>query len=363
MILRIQPACEARLPMMSPDPLFQPLALGAIEMPNRVVMAPLTRLRANADDAPHELQAEHYRQRASAGLLIAEATQVSPQGKGYAGAPGVHSDAQVAGWKLVTDAVHQAGGRIALQLWHVGRISHPSLQPEGGLPVAPSALQPVGRVGTYQGPQEMVTPRALDTDEIPGVIEQFRTAAVNAKAAGFDGVEIHGANAYLLDQFLRDGTNKRTDRYGGSIENRARLLLEVTEAVAAVWGADRVGVRLSPSVNNYGMADSTPEQTFTYAARELGRLALAFVHVVEPSSPRGDPNDRLVDPIIVREAFGGPYIGNGSYTGERARDAIVAGRADAISFGRPFIAAAPAREPAAQQLAARVFLSRRRARL
>lgn len=319
------------------DPLFTPIRYGAIEAPNRIAMAPLTRLRANDEDAPHALQAEHYRQRASAGLLICEATQISPQGKGYAGAPGIHSEAQIAGWKQVTDAVHEDGGRVVLQLWHVGRISHPALQPDGVLPVAPSAIRPEGRAGTYQGPQEFVTPRALQTNEMPGVIEQFRLGALNAKAAGFDGVEIHGANAYLLDQFLRDGTNHRTDQYGGSIENRARLLLEVTEAVASVWGADRVGVRVSPSVGNYGMVDSTPEKTFTYAASELGKFGLAFIHVVEPSSPRGDPNDRIVDPIIVREAFDGVYMGNGSYDGKRAREAISSGRADAISFGRPFI--------------------------
>jgi len=320
------------------DPLFEPLKAGAIEMPNRVVMAPLTRLRANRDDAPHELQVEHYRQRASAALIITEATQVSPQGKGYAGAPGIHTAAQVAGWTRVTEAVHQAGGRIALQLWHVGRISHPSLQPDGALPVAPSAICPEGHVPTYDGPQDFVTPRALDISEIPGVIEQFRKAADNAKAAGFDGVEVHGANAYLLDQFLRDSTNHRTDAYGGSIENRARLLIEVCEAVAGVWGADRVGVRLSPSVRSYGMSDSNPAETFTYAAEQLGQRKLAFVHVVEPSSPRGDPNDRIIDPMIVREAFGGIYIGNGSYDGARARQAIESGRADAIAFGRPFIA-------------------------
>lgn len=322
----------------NPDPLLQPLKAGSIEMPNRVLMAPLTRLRANQDDAPHALQVEHYKQRASAGLIITEATQVSPQGKGYAGAPGIHTDAQIAAWAQVTQAVHRAGGRIVLQLWHVGRISHPSLQPAGVLPVAPSAICPEGHVPTYDGPQDFVTPRALDISEIPAVVDQFKRAAANAKAAGFDGVEVHGANAYLLDQFLRDSTNKRTDAYGGSIENRARLLIEVCEAAAHVWGADRVGARLSPSVRSYGMSDSKPAETFAYAAEQLGQRKLAFVHVVEPSSPRGDPNDRIIDPMIVREAFGGVYIGNGSYDGARARRAIESNQADAISFGRPFIA-------------------------
>ena len=321
-----------------PDPLLRPLTVGAIEMPNRVVMAPLTRLRANSEDAPHTLQVEHYRQRASAALIITEATQVSPQGKGYAGAPGIHSEAQVAGWSLVTNAVHEAGGRIFLQLWHVGRISHPSLQPGGALPVAPSALRPDGHVPTYDGPQDFVTPRALETSEIPDIIAQFSHGARNAKAAGFDGVEVHGANAYLLDQFLRDSANHRTDAYGGSIEKRARLLLEVCDAVAGVWGPDRVGVRLSPSVQNYGMSDSTPTETFVYATSQLSKRQLAYLHVVEPSSPRGDPNDRIVDPKVVRDAFDGVYIGNGSYDAARARDAIESGRADAISFGRPFIA-------------------------
>ncbi len=319
------------------DTLFSSIRFGAIEAPNRIVMAPLTRTRADADDAVHALQATYYAQRAAAGLIISEATHISPQGKGYAGAPGIYSDRQVEGWRLVTSAVHKAGGRIVLQLWHVGRVSHPSLQPGGQLPVAPSAIGFEGHAHTYNGPQEFVVPRALASHEIPGIIEDYAHAARNAKKAGFDGVEIHAANGYLLDQFLRDGTNRRTDAFGGGVENRARFTLEVTDAVADVWGADRVGIRLSPSLTIQGMSDSDPASTFGFAAAELGKRKLAYLHVVEPSDPRGDPNDRLIDPILLRRAFGGPYIGNGSYTAARAREAIVSGRIDAASFGRPFI--------------------------
>jgi len=236
--------------------LFSPYKLGDLELPNRMVMAPLTRNRAGDGNVPGQLNATYYTQRVSAGLIIAEATQVSPEGLGYPATPGIHSAAQVAGWKLVTDAVHQHGGRIFLQLWHVGRISHPDLQPDGALPVAPSAIAPKGEAATYEGMKPFVTPRALETSEIPGIVEQYRQGAKNALEAGFDGVEVHGANGYLLDQFLRDGTNKRTDEYGGSIENRARLLLEVTQAVTEVWGAGRVGVRLSPSGTFNDMHDS-----------------------------------------------------------------------------------------------------------
>lgn len=319
-------------------PLFAPIRYGAIETANRIVMAPLTRTRANSDDAVHALQAEYYAQRATAGLIVSEATHISPQGKGYAGAPGIHSDAQVKGWRAVTDAVHAAGGRMVLQLWHVGRVSHPSLQPGGALPVAPSAIGFEGHAHTYDGPQAFVTPRALETAEIPGIVDDYAKAAANAKAAGFDGVEIHSANAYLLDQFLRDGTNRRTDRYGGALENRVRLTLEVTDAVLKVWGADRTGIRLSPSLTIHGMSDSNPAATFTHLAGELGRRRLAYLHVVEPSDPRGSPADRLIDPVLLRNAFVGPYIGNGSYTAERAVAGLAAGRLDAVSFGRLFIA-------------------------
>jgi N-ethylmaleimide reductase len=323
---------------MTQDPLFQPIRYGAIEAPNRIVMAPLTRTRANADEAPHELQQIYYSQRATAGLIISEATHISPQGKGYANAPGIYSERQIEGWSKVTKAVHAAGGRMMLQLWHVGRLSHPSLQPGGMLPVAPSAIGLQGHAHTYEGLQDFVVPRALELEEIPSIIEDYRSAAINAKAAGFDAVEIHSANAYLLDQFLRDGTNHRTDRYGGSIENRARLTLEVTDAVTSVWGADRVGIRLSPSLTINGMSDSNPAPLFAYVAEQLGKRRLAYLHCVEPSDPRGDPFQRIVDPQIVRKAFGGNYIANGSYTGERVRDALNAGDIDAASFGRLFIA-------------------------
>jgi len=236
--------------------LLSPYKLGNLELPNRIVMAPLTRNRAGKGNVPGQLNATYYVQRASAGLIITEATQVSPQGLGYPSTPGIHSAKQVEGWKLVTDAVHQQGGRIVLQLWHVGRISHPDLQPDGALPVAPSAIAPKGEASTYEGQKPFVTPRALETSEIPEIIEQYRQGAKNALEAGFDGVEVHGANGYLLDQFLRDATNQRTDEYGGSIENRTRLLLEVTEAVTEVWGGERVGVRLSPSGTFNDMHDS-----------------------------------------------------------------------------------------------------------
>ena len=324
--------------MTAPDPLFTPIRYGAIEAPNRIVMAPMTRTRANAEDAPHQLQATYYTQRSSAGLIVSEATHISPQGKGYAGAPGIHSQKQIDGWRIVTDAIRAAGGRMVLQLWHVGRVSHPSLQPGGALPVAPSAIGFEGQAFTYDGKQDFVVPRALETGEIPRIVADYAQAAANAKAAGFDGVEIQSANAYLLDQFLRDGTNKRTDQYGGPIENRARLTLEVTDAVIAAWDADHVGIRLSPSLNINGMSDTNPAGAFGYVAAELSKRRLAYLHVVEPSDPRGDPADRLIDPILLRKAFDGPYIGNGSYTGPRARAAIEEGRIDAASFGRPFIA-------------------------
>ena len=324
--------------MTASDPLFTPIRYGAIEAPDRIVMAPMTRTRADAEDAPHQLQATYYTQRSTAGLIVSEATHISPQGKGYAGAPGIHSQKQIEGWRIVTDAVHAAGGRIVLQLWHVGRVSHPSLQPGGALPVAPSAIGFEGQAFIYDGKQDFVVPRALETDEIPGIVADYAQAAANANAAGFDGVEIHSANAYLLDQFLRDGTNRRTDRYGGPVENRARLTLEVADAVIAAWDADHVGIRLSPSLTINGMSDKNPAATFSFVAGELGKRKLACIHVVEPSDPRGDPADRLIDPILLRKAFDGLYIGNGSYTGDCTRAAIAEGRIDAASFGRPFIA-------------------------
>jgi len=318
--------------------LFSPIELGPYTLPNRIVMAPMTRNRAGAGNVPQPVNAEYYAQRASAGLIITEATQVSPQGVGYPATPGIHNTEQVAGWRLVTEAVHQRGGRIFVQLWHVGRISHPSLQPEGALPVAPSAIRPDGEAITYKGPQPFVTPRALDTDEIPGIIAQYRTAAQNAMDAGFDGVEIHAANGYLLDQFLRDGSNRRTDAYGGPVENRARLLLEVTEAVTAVWGGDRVGIRLSPINSFNSMSDSQPQATFGYVTRQLNRFGLAYLHVMEGTIGEAAQPAQPVDMRKLRETFKGTYIANGGYDRDRARTTLRAGDADLIAFGVLFLA-------------------------
>ncbi|EWY40172.1 12-oxophytodienoate reductase [Skermanella stibiiresistens SB22] len=317
--------------------LFQPVKLGPYALANRIVMAPLTRSRANKDDAPYAMHAEYYGQRATAGLIISEATQISRQGKGYAYTPGIHSEAQVAGWKLVTDAVHAKGGRIFLQLWHVGRISHPSLQIDNALPVAPSAIKPEGQAFTEAGFVPFVTPRALELDEIPGVIEQYRTAAENAKLAGFDGVEVHAANGYLLDQFLRDGTNKRTDAYGGSIENRARLMLEATEAVVGVWGGDRVGIRLSPTTPANDIADSDPEPVFSHAVEQLNRFGLAYIHLVEGSTGASREVSGAVDYHKLRRLFNGLYIANNLIDRETAIKLRQDGDADLVAFGRPFI--------------------------
>lgn len=316
--------------------LFSPLRLGPYELANRIVMAPMTRNRAGAGNVPTELNALYYRQRATAPLILTEATQISPQGVGYPGTPGIHSDAQIEGWKQIVNAVHGEGSRIFLQLWHVGRISHPSLQPDGALPVAPSAIQPAGEAVTFEGMQPFVTPRALEIDEIPGLVADYRAAAEGARKAGFDGVEIHAANGYLLDQFLRDQTNRREDSYGGPIENRARLLLEVTQAVLDVWGADRVGVRLSP-VNAFNdIDDSNPEATFAYAAKALGEMKIAYLHVLEGNllDPEGGP---AFDWQGLRKTFGGLYMANGGYDGARADAAIAKGHADLIAFGRPYI--------------------------
>jgi N-ethylmaleimide reductase len=319
--------------------LLTPFQLGPHTLPNRVVMAPMTRSRAAAGNVQTGLNATYYAQRASAGLLITEGTQVSPQGVGYPSTPGIHSPEQVAGWRTVTDAVHARGGRIFAQLWHVGRISHPSLQPDGGLPVAPSAVAAEGTVFTGSGPQPFVTPRALETEEIAGVVRQFAAGARCALDAGFDGVELHGANGYLIDQFLRDGTNRRTDRYGGSVENRVRFLVEVAEAVAAVWGADRVGARLSPTNPFNSMHDSDPGTVFAHAAAKLSELGLVYLHVVEPVStgPDGAPDGERVTPRL-RAAFRGALIANGGYGLESAERVLAAGEADLVSFGAPYIA-------------------------
>ncbi len=320
----------------TPD-LFTPVRLGRYRLKNRVVMAPLTRNRAGAGNVPQAMNAIYYRQRATAGLIISEGSPVSPQAIGYPGTPGIHNRSQIAGWRRVTDAVHDLGGRIFLQLWHVGRISHPSLQLGGELPVAPSAIRPEGDAFTAVGPQPFVTPRALHIREIPGIIGQFRTGAINALEAGFDGVEVHGANGYLLDQFLRDGANQRMDAYGGPVENRARLLLEVTEAVVGVWGADRVGVRLSPVNSFNSLTDSHPDGTFGHVARRLSPLGLAYLHVVE-SDFAGSTIHQGFDRQRLRRAFAGPYMANGGYQFETATAVLAAKDADLVSFGVPFIA-------------------------
>ncbi len=317
--------------------LFTPVRIGPYTLENRVVMAPLTRNRAGAGNVPRAMNVEYYVQRASAGLIITEASQVSPQGVGYPGTPGIHTAAQVTGWKRITDAIHAEGGRIFLQLWHVGRISHPSLQPDGALPVAPSAIRPAGDAFTATGPQPFVTPRALETAELPGIVESYRIAAANAKAAGFDGVEVHAANGYLLDQFLRDGSNRRDDAYGGPVENRARLLFEVLDAVVAVWGADRVGVRLSPVNSFNSMRDSDPDATFGYVARRLSAYGLAYLHVVE-SDFAGAAERQTYDRDALRAAYRGVYIANGGYDRPRAERAIASGAADLVSFGAPYVA-------------------------
>ncbi len=324
------------VPPVSPN-LFQPARLGALGLDNRIVMAPLTRSRTGSAGIPGPMNATYYAQRATAGAIIAEATQISRQGQGYAYTPGIHDEAQVAGWKLVTDAVHQGGSKIILQLWHVGRISHPSLQPDGALPVAPSAVRPEGNAFTEAGFQPFVTPRALATDEVAGIVEDYRQAALNARRAGFDGVEIHAANGYLIDQFLRDGTNQRTDRYGGSIENRTRFLLEVTEAVVGVWGGDKVGVRISPVSPANDIADSDPQALFGHAVAALGRFGLAFLHVVEGATG-GSRDVGGFDFQALRQAFAGAYVANNGYDRAMALAAVEAGKADFIAFGRAFIA-------------------------
>ncbi|KQP06416.1 alkene reductase [Pseudorhodoferax sp. Leaf265] len=323
---------------MTTDTLFTPTRLGAIAVKNRIAMAPLTRSRAGMDGVPSPLAARYYAQRASAGLLIAEATNISRQARGYAFTPGLYTDAQVAGWKQVTEAVHAAGGRIVVQLWHVGRMSHTSLQEDGAAPVAPSALQAGGKVFTEAGFETPSAPRALELHEIAAIVEDYRQAAVRAKAAGFDGVEVHAANGYLLEQFLRDSTNRRTDRYGGSIENRARLTLEVVEAVAGVWGADRVGLRLSPLSTAIGETplDSQPQQTHGYLASRLGALGMAYLHVVEGQMHAEDGTSRF-DNAALRQAFGGAYIANNGYDRERAIAATASGHADMVAFGRDYI--------------------------
>jgi len=324
---------------MSQQPdLFTPVRLGVLDLPNRIVMAPLTRSRAPDHGVQKAMNAEYYAQRASAGLIIAEATQISQQGQGYAFTPGIYSPEQIAGWRQVTEAVHAKGGRIFLQLWHVGRISHRSLQPDGGLPVAPSAIRPEGKAFTEAGFVPFETPRALEREELPGIVEQFAQGARNAMTAGFDGVEIHAANGYLLDQFLRDGTNRRDDDYGGSVENRARLMLEVTAAVTAAVGAERVGIRLSPLSPANDMHDSDPRTTFTHAVSALNRFGLAYLHVVEGATRGPREVEGGFDLQELRRAFDGLYMANNGYDFALAQKTLAQGRADLVAFGRPFIA-------------------------
>src|SRR6478672_2858915 len=321
--------------------LFTPTQVGPYRLSHRVVMAPLTRMRSDPGDIPSDLMVKYYTQRSSdGGLIVSEATPVSIHGNGYAGAPGIYSDTKIAGWRRVTDAVHAKGGRIFQQLWHVGRQSHVDLQPNGEAPVAPSAIPAQGYAYTKRGEKPFSMPRALELHEIPGIIEEFRSGAERALRAGFDGVEIHGANGYLPDQFLQDGTNKRTDEYGGPIENRARFLLEITQAAISVWGAYRVGVRIAPSGTYGSMSDSNPAATFGYVVTELDRLGIAYLHVVEPRIKGIEEIAKGQAPIAaqhLRQKFNRTLIAAGGFTGESAAALIAAGDAELVAFGRHFI--------------------------
>lgn len=317
--------------------LFDPLKVGAIELPNRIIMAPLTRCRSDQGRVPNALMAEYYVQRASAGLILSEATSVTPMGVGYPDTPGIWSEQQIEGWKRVTERVHAAGGRMFLQLWHVGRISHPSFL-DGRMPVSSSAIAAVGQVSLLRPKVDFPVPRALETDEVKEVVAQYREGAKNAKAAGFDGVELHGANGYLFDQFLHGRVNKRTDEYGGSLENRVRLLLEVADGLIDVWGADRVGVHLAPrgdvhieGVDDGGPGEDNNRETFLHVAKELGRRKIAFFCAREAAGP-----DSLGPEM--KEVFGGVYIANERFTKESASEWVTSGKADAVAFGVPFIA-------------------------
>jgi N-ethylmaleimide reductase len=317
---------------------FAPYMMGGLHLKNRMIMAPLTRSRAETGNVPSSMAANYYSARADAGFIITEATQVAAGGQGYIATPGIHSVAQVEEWKKVTDAVHRSGGLIFMQLWHVGRISHPDFL-GGELPIAPSAIAPRG-VSTYtaQGLKQIPTPRALATSEIPAIVEAFRQGARNAKLAGFDGVEVHGANGYLLDQFLEDGTNQRSDQYGGSIENRARLLFEVIAAVRDVWGAGRVGVRLSPGGTFNDMCDSTPQDTFGYVVRQLASMDLAYLHLIEPASPQVECATPDLSARFFRPLYSDTLIVAGGYNLEKANTVLKAGLADLVAFGQLFLA-------------------------
>lgn len=316
--------------------LFSPLTIGTLTLPNRIVMAPLTRNRAADGDVPHALNVEYYAQRASAGLIISEGTQISPEGKGYIATPGIYNQEQVAGWRKVTDAVHARGGRIFAQLWHVGRISHTSLQPDGKAPVAPSAIKANAKTFIASGFVDVSAPRALEIAEIKGIVEDYRKAAENAKNAGFDGVELHSANGYLIDQFLRDGTNKRTDEYGGSVENRIRFLGEILAALTSVFPALRVGVRFSPFSGFGDISDSDPITTFGAAIAKASEFGLGYLHLVEGQT--GGPRAPAADVARLRSRFKGVYLANNGYDRGSAIEAIESGAADLVAFGRPFIA-------------------------
>lgn len=321
------------------EKLFTPLTIGTLTLPNRIVMAPLTRNRATPDgDVPTPLIAEYYAQRASAGLIISEGTQISPEGKGYIQTPGIYSPEQVAGWKTVTDAVRAKGGRIFAQLWHVGRVSHTSLQPNGAPPVAPSAITAATQVFTPTGFADVSPPRALETSEIPRLVADYRKAAENAKAAGFDGVELHSANGYLIDQFLRDGTNKRTDAYGGSVENRTRLLAEVLATLTSVFPADRVGVRFSPFSAFGDISDSDPMTTFSAAIERANAAGIGYVHLIEGDTGASRTLPPGADLAVFRKLFKGAYMANNIYDRASAIDAVETGAADLVAFGRLFIA-------------------------
>ena len=321
---------------MNDKTLFEPYTLGSLTLSNRIVMAPLTRNRAGERFVPSEFAATYYSQRASTGLLISEASQISQQGQGYQDTPGIYTQAQIDGWRQVTDAVHAKGGRIFLQLWHVGRVSHVDLQENGAAPVAPSALRPMTKVFVNNSFVDVSEPRALDISELPGIVNDFRQAAANAIAAGFDGVEIHGANGYLLDQFVKDGANIRTDAYGGSIENRARLLLEVTAAVVAEVGAERTGIRISPVSPANGVSSSEPQAQFDYIVDQLDALGIVYLHVVEGAT--GGPRDIApFDFESLRQRFKNTYIANNGYDVSLATSQLNDNKADLIAFGRPFI--------------------------
>ena len=322
---------------MENNVLYTPAKIGRIELANRLVMAPMTRGRADSDGTPNDLMAEYYEQRATAGLIITEATSISPTGRGWVGAPGIYTSAHVEGWRKVTNAVHRNGGRIYLQLWHMGRVSHPDFL-GGELPIAPSAVAANGEAHTPLGKKRHVTPRALEIAEIPGVVQEFARAARLARDAWFDGVEIHAANGYLIDQFLRDGSNQRADRYGGSVENRARFLLEVTEAVVRAWSSDHVAVRLSPTIAYNDMRDSDPLKTFAYVTHELNKFNLSYLHVLEglPGHWSAGPGERVTPHL--RRLFKGPLMVNGGYEKDAATRALDEDAADLVAFGTAFLA-------------------------